>query len=126
PEFARGAGAAAEGATATYFFDTEKKDPAWAAFRQAFEKRYGSQPDVYAGYGYDAAQLFIHAIRKAGPNKYRVHDQLSSLDEYQGVTGYMRFDGRWDNIAPVITAQCKNGKWQFESNTPQTVSLMQK
>jgi branched-chain amino acid transport system substrate-binding protein len=113
PEFVKLAGAAAEGATATYFFDPEKKDERWTAFRERFRKRYGIEPDIYAGYGYDAAQLFIDAIDKAGPNRYRIHDQLTSLDEYRGVTGYMRFDGRWDNIAPVVTAQCKQGRWQF-------------
>jgi len=114
PEFVRLAGAAAEGATATYFYDPAKKDPQWTDFRQRFEKRYGQEPDIYAGYGYDAARLLIDAIKKAGPNKYRVHDQLTSLDEYHGVTGYMRFDGRWDNIAPVVTAHCNHGKWLFE------------
>lgn len=114
PDFIKLAGPAAEGATATYFFNPEKKDPLWVSFRQRFQKRYRVEPDIYAGYGYDAAQLFIDAINQAGPNKYRVHDQLSGLDEYRGVTGYMRFDGRWDNIAPVVTAQCRNGRWQFE------------
>jgi len=114
PEFIRLARAAAEGATATYFFDPAKQDPQWTDFRQRFEKRYEQEPDIYAGYGYDAARLLIDAIKKAGPNKYRVHDQLTSLDEYRGVTGNMRFDGRWDNIAPVVTAHCNDGKWHFE------------
>ena len=126
PEFARLAGGAAEGATATYFFDPAKKDAQWTAFCQRFEKRYGTEPDIYAAYGYDASQLLIQAINKAGPNKYRVHDQLTNLNEYRGVTGYMRFDGRWDNIAPVIIAQCKQGKWEFESNPAQQASLIPK
>jgi branched-chain amino acid transport system substrate-binding protein len=117
PDFAELAGAAAEGAIASYFFDPEKTDPLWNSFRQHFHKRYGSGPDVYAGYGYDAARLIIDAINKAGPNRFRVHDQLAGLDEYRGVTGYMRFDGRWDNIAPVVTAECKNGRWQFNSTS---------
>jgi len=123
PEFARIAGPAAEGATATFFFDPEKKDPAWTGFRQRFQKRYGIQPDIYAGYGYDAAQLLIEAIKKAGPNRFRVHDQLASLDEYRGVTGYMRFDGRWDNIAPVVIAQCNHGRWEFKPGASQQARL---
>ena len=123
PEFVKLAGPAAEGATATYFFDPEKKDAPWALFRKRFQKRYGTEPDVYAGYGYDAAQLFIDAIHKAGPNKYRIHDELANLDEYRGVTGYMRFDGRWDNIAPVVTAQCKDGRWRFEPTPSRQASL---
>ena len=35
--------------------------------------------------------------------------------KYEGVTGHMRFDGRWDNIAPVVTAQYTQGRWAFHS-----------
>jgi len=38
---------------------------------------------------------------------------MTSLDEFEGVTGYMRFDGRWDNIAPIVLAQYKAGAWVF-------------
>jgi branched-chain amino acid transport system substrate-binding protein len=123
PEFVKLAGAAAEGATATYFFDPEKKDAAWTSFRQRFRTRYGVEADIYAGYGYDAGRLMVNAIDKAGPNKYRVHDQLASLDEYTGVTGHMRFDGRWDNIEPVVVAHCKHGHWEFDSAMTQQASL---
>jgi len=30
----------------------------------------------------------------------------------------MRFDGRWDNIAPVVLAQYKGGKWNYEPAAP--------
>jgi len=113
PEFVKLSGAAAEGVTAAYFFDPNKNDPAWTGFVQRFQKRFGIRPDIYAGYSYDGAQMLISAITKAGPNRYRVHDLMTSLDEYQGVTGYMRFDGRWDNIAPLVLAQYKEGTWHF-------------
>jgi len=43
---------------------------------------------------------------------------MNAIDEYDGVTGYMRFDGRWDNIAPVILAQYKGGQWHYEPAAP--------
>jgi len=115
PEFVRVAGPAAENATAAYFFDPNKTDKLWLEFVRRFEKRHGVRPEAYAGYGYDAAQMLIDAIKKAGPNRYRIHDIMTSIDEYTGVTGYMRFDGRWDNIAPVVTAQFTQGRWAFKS-----------
>jgi len=30
----------------------------------------------------------------------------------------MRFDARWDNIAPVVIGQIKSGKWNFEEPAP--------
>ena len=113
PEYAKAAGPAAEGTTAAYFFDPDKTDPAWAGFCERFRKRFGIKPDVYAGYSYDGAQMLVDAIKKAGPNRYRIHDLMTGIDEYHGVTGYMRFDGRWDNIAPIVLGQYQGGKWHF-------------
>ena len=124
PEFVKLAGPAAEGATAAYFFDPEKTDPAWTDFVACFQKRYGLKPDIYAGYAYDGAQMLIAAIKKAGPNRYRIQEQMRAINEYNGVCGYMRFDGRSDNIAPIVYAQCLQGRWHYfpapKSKLPQT------
>ncbi len=118
PEYVKTAGPAAEGTTAAYFFDPDKTDAAWKGFSERFQKRFGIKPDVYAGYSYDGTQLLIEAIKKAGPNRYRIHDIMNDTYEYTGVTGHMRFDGRWDNIAPIVLTQYKGGKWHFEPAAP--------
>lgn len=113
PQFVKLAGSAAEDVTAAYFFDPNKADAFWTQFGNRFQKRFGVKPNIYAGYSYDGAQMLISAIKKAGPNRYRIHDAMTGLDEYRGVTGYMRFDGRWDNIAPLVVAQYRGGTWHF-------------
>ena len=118
PAYAKTAGPAAEGTTAAYFFDPDKTDSAWKGFCERFQKRFGIKPDVYAGYSFDGTQMLIEAIKKAGPNRYRIHDLMSGINEYIGVTGYMRFDGRWDNIAPVVLTQYKGGQWHYELAAP--------
>lgn len=112
--FAKNAGAAAEGMTITYFFNPERTDAAWLDFAERFEKRWNAKPDIYAAYGYDGAKLLMEAVRKEGPNRYRIRDYLASLDEWDGLTGHMIFDARWDNIAPISVAELKNGKWHFQ------------
>jgi branched-chain amino acid transport system substrate-binding protein len=113
PEFVKLAGPAAEGTTAAYFFDTEKTDPEWMDFVARFQKRYGTKPDIYAGYAYDGSQMLLAAIKQVGPNRYRIRDLMADTDEYTGVTGYMHFDARWDNIAPIVYAQYQQGRWHF-------------
>jgi len=115
PEFVKLAGPAAEGVIAAYFFDPEKTDQAWTDFSARFQKRYGMKADIYAGYGYDGAQMLIAAIKKVGPNRYRIRDLLADTKEYTGVTGYMRFDARWDNIAPIVYAEYGQGRWHFSA-----------
>lgn len=113
PDFVRLAGAAAEGTTAAYFFDPDKTDPEWAGFTQRFQKRFGMKPDIYAGYSYDGAKMLAEVIRKVGPNRYRIRDTMLAADTYNGVTGPMRFDGRWDNIASIVLAEYREGRWHY-------------
>jgi branched-chain amino acid transport system substrate-binding protein len=114
PEFIEQAGDAADEMSITYFFNPERNDAAWTEFVTRYEKRWGEKPDVFAAYGYDGARLMIEAIDKAGPNRFRVRDYLASLEEWNGVTGHMLFDGRWDNIVAISFAHFKGGRWHFE------------
>ncbi len=114
PSFRQNAGSAAENTTITYFFNPNRTDKPWVEFVQRFEKRWGEKPDIYAAYGYDGARLMIEAIDHAGPNRFRIRDYLANLDEWNGVTGHMIFDARWDNIAPIAIAEFKQGEWHFQ------------
>ena len=113
--FLKNAGPAAEGMTITYFSNPDRPDKPWTEFIERYQKRWGHKPDVYAAYGYDGARLMIEAIEHAGPNRFRVRDYLANLDEWDGVTGHMIFDARWDNIVPISFAEYKAGKWVFEA-----------
>jgi branched-chain amino acid transport system substrate-binding protein len=124
--FAKNAGPAAEGTTISYFFDPNRTDAPWTEFAAKFEKQYGEKPDIYAGYGYDGARLMIEAIQHVGPNRWRVRDYLANLDEWNGVTGHMVFDARWDNIVPMSMAEFKGGAWHFHPAPPITPSERKK
>ncbi len=104
------AGDAAEGTVITTFFDPAREDPLWVGFVARFRERWGHEPDPYAAYAYDGAQIMIHAIQSAGPNRWRIRDQVCNLDFYKGVTGWMRFDGTSTNIAPVRLVRFDHGR----------------
>lgn len=112
--FKENAGAYAEGMTICYFFNPGRLDKPWQDFIARYQKRWGERPDIYAAYGYDGAKLMLEAIDHAGPNRFRVRDYLAGLNEYDGVTGHMIFDGRWDNIVPITTAHFKDGAWHYD------------
>lgn len=116
--FKENAGAAAEGTIITYFFNPNRTDAAWVEFVARYQKRYGAKPDIYAAYGYDGARLMIDGINHAGPNRFRIRDYLASVDAWDGVTGHMIFDGRWDNIVPISIAEYQGGEWHFQPAPP--------
>ncbi|MBU6402546.1 MAG: ABC transporter substrate-binding protein, partial [Verrucomicrobia bacterium] len=115
--FSRAAGKFAEGMTILYFFDPGRRDPRWLDFVARYQRRWNQTPDVYAAYGYDGANLMIEAIHHAGPNRYRVQAYLANLDQWDGVTGHMVFDGQWNNIGPLVVAEFIGGQWRFRPFT---------
>jgi len=107
------AGDAAEGFEAVYPFDPTRDDPAWVAFKQRFEKKFGKQPEAFASLGYDTMRILLDAICKAGLNRGKIRDALTGLETYKGVTGDMVFDPNCKNIVPLYLATAKQGKLEF-------------
>lgn len=75
--------------------------PRSKAFVEAYRKRYGTTPDIYAAQGYDAAYLLAEAIRRADDvsNGKLVRDKLASISDFEGVLG--RFGWSVDRDATV-------------------------
>jgi ABC-type branched-subunit amino acid transport system substrate-binding protein len=107
------AGSASEGLEAVFPYDPTQATPAWLAFRQRFEKRFGRRPDAFASLAFDTMNLLLKAICQAGLNRGRIRDALTSLEQYKGVTGVMVFDPNCKNIAPLYLARIRGGKVEF-------------
>jgi branched-chain amino acid transport system substrate-binding protein len=104
------AGPAAEGLEVVFPYDPTRDDPAWVAFVQRFEKRFGKKPDVFASLAYDTMNILLHSICKAGLNRGLIRDALTATDHYKGVTGDMTFDPNCKNIVPMYLATIRGGK----------------
>ena len=112
PEFIKLAGAAAEGAYASLPGVPLDKMPGGRAFSERFVAKY--QPiQLYAPYCYDAVNVMIAAMQKAGsadPEKYLA--ALANIS-YDGVTARIQFDAKGDLKNGAITVyQVQHGTWQ--------------
>jgi branched-chain amino acid transport system substrate-binding protein len=107
------AGSAAEGLEAVFPFDATRDDPAWLAFNQRFQKRFGKRPEVFASLAYDTMNILLEAVCRAGLNRGRIRDALTAVEHYKGVTGEMTFDPNSKNIVPLYLATVRNGKYEF-------------
>ena len=107
------AGGAAEGFEAVYPYDPTRDDPAWVAFRQRFEKKFGKDPEAFASLGYDTMSILLQAICKGGLNRGQIRDALTGIEHYKGVTGDMVFDPNCKNIVPLYLATVKQGKLEY-------------
>ena len=115
-EFLRIAGDNAEGVICGYPWNPERNDPRLAAFKQAFEERWGSPPDTYAAHAYDGANMLIWAIQTAGLNRAKIRDVLAYRTEpFQGVTGEIPLSSAMDDAGEVFLAIREKGRWIYRS-----------
>jgi branched-chain amino acid transport system substrate-binding protein len=112
PEFIKLAGDAAEGAYASLPGVPLDKMPGGTEFEKRFVAKYGAI-QLYAPYCYDAVNMMIAAMQKAGsaePAKYL--PALAGIS-YDGVTARIQFDEKGDLKGGAITVyQVQHGKWQ--------------
>jgi ABC-type branched-subunit amino acid transport system substrate-binding protein len=109
PDLLAQAGTDAEGFEAVFPYDPTRKDPRWLDFNRRFEARFHEQPEQFASLAYDAMNALLDSICKAGLNRARIHDALSDIEEYDGVTGHMVFDPNQKNVAPMYLGTVLDG-----------------
>ena len=100
------AGPAAEGA---FFPLVTQETPAAGKFRDAFTKRFGAAPDWAAAQAYDAANLLVAAIRRAGLNRARIRDAMQQLSPWDGASGPIHWDELGQNDRTVRLGVIRNG-----------------
>ena len=113
PKLIENAGAAAEGAYASLPGVPLEQMPGGKDFSQRYEAKFKQPIQLYAPYCYDAVNVMIDAMQKAGtaePAKYL--PELAKV-VHDGVTAKIAFDEKGDLKGGAITLyQVKQGKWQ--------------
>ena len=85
-------------------------------FIRDYEAKYGKKPDDVAALTYDAGQLLLAAIAKAGAvDRKKVRDALATIEEFEGGTGKMQFKNSCDPIKSAVILQIKDGKFKYYS-----------
>lgn len=113
PKLIELAGGAAEGTYASLPGVPQDQMPGGKEFSQRYEAKYKQPIQLYAPYCYDAVNVMIAAMQKAGsaePAKYL--PELAKI-EHNGVTAKITFDEKGDLKGGAVTLyQVQQGKWQ--------------
>ena len=95
----------------TNFYSVENKNPTSNKFVEAYKKEYGAVPDSMAAMGYDAANLLVDAIKRAGSvEAVKVRDALAGTKKFNSVSGEMSLNETHDAVRGVVIIEMKNGK----------------
>jgi branched-chain amino acid transport system substrate-binding protein len=84
------------------------------SYSNQFNEAYGRDADGFGGYAFDAAQLVIQAMRKAGDNPAKIRAEIEKTHRYVGISGVFKFSASDHNGLTkdaFVLVQIKNGKW---------------
>ena len=105
---------AADGGFFSNHYDPGDTRPIVQSWVVSYAKKYdGKTPDALATLGYDATNLLIAAIAKAGiDDTAKVADALASI-KYEAVSGTITFDAQHNPIKEAVVIGVKDGKKTF-------------
>jgi branched-chain amino acid transport system substrate-binding protein len=93
------------------YFSTDPR-PAAREFTQAYEKLYGQTPNQFAALAYDAANLMVAALEKAGfDDRAKVAKALESIEGFEGATGSISYAQGHDPVKELVKITIKDGQW---------------
>ncbi len=80
-------------------------------FSAAFKKKFNADVQVYAPYVYDATNVLVAAMVKAGSTDPKVYlPELAKTQDYKGVTGTISFDDKGDVKNGALTLYTYKGE----------------
>ncbi len=121
---AGGAGGALEGCFfSNHYFSSELKEEVTQSFLAAFKKKYSVDPDALAALGYDAARLFVDALKRAGSTEGpKLRDAIAATKDFPGVTGKITLDAKRNARKAALILQVQGDKFRvFKSYTPEQI-----
>jgi branched-chain amino acid transport system substrate-binding protein len=105
------AGPAVEGLMFTNNFNATNPDPQVQEFSKDFKAAYGVEPDQFAAVAYDSLGMIVEALKKSGPDRAKLRDELAKVKDYPGVSGKTSFDANRDVLKDMVFMQVKDGKF---------------
>jgi branched-chain amino acid transport system substrate-binding protein len=86
-----------------------------AEFRAAYIKKYGTEPEAYAAYGYEAARVLLDAIdRAATKDREAIRASVAATKDFVGALGTWSFDENGDTTNRIMSGQTvTDGKFEF-------------
>jgi branched-chain amino acid transport system substrate-binding protein len=116
--FLDAAGDAAEGMYITFGgVAPSKLTGTGADWYRDYKAKFGSEPEAYAAYGYEAAKVVISAIGTAGSkDRLAIRNAVFGTSNYSGVLGTWSFDANGDTtLTDMSGRQVVNGKFDDDN-----------
>ena len=95
--------------------DSDPQKTVLVKYAKDFEAKYGSR-STFGGHAYDAIQLVVKAIEKAGDDKAKIRDELENTKGFAGISGTFDMSATDHNgllTDDLIMVEIVDGKWKL-------------
>ena len=114
PDLMKIAGSAIEGGYFSNHYSPDDLRPEVVAWVKKYRERHGQVPDALGTLAYDATNLLLEAIRKAGSDDpKKIRDALASIRDFKAVSGKSTLDGNGDMIKSAAILKIEGGRQKF-------------
>lgn len=79
-------------------------------YAEAYKKEYIEEYETAAAWVYDALNILVEAIKRAGEDRAKIREAILALKDYQGVLGTFSFTPNGDGLHEVSVVQIEQGK----------------
>lgn len=98
----------------TNHYSSMDDSPEVVKFKEAFNKKYGKDPDAFNALGYDLAYFFADALERAGEaDPVKIKDALAATKDFKGITGTLTVDENHNPIKAITIIEMKDGVQTF-------------
>jgi len=95
--------------------DTDPQKKVLLAYKEAFQKEFNNKsPDTFGGHAWDAIMLVVNALRKSGPDRAKLRDELETTKGFRGIGGVFNLSPTDHNgLRPdaFVMVKIQNGRW---------------
>jgi branched-chain amino acid transport system substrate-binding protein len=105
---------AVDGGYYSNHYSPEATTPEVTEWVKKYQAKHNAVPDALATLGYDATNLLISAIERAGSSdSTAIRDAMAKTDGFKGVSGSISFDPNGNPIKSAVVIQVKDGKHKY-------------
>ena len=94
--------------------DSDPQKKVLLDYKAEFEKAYGKPPDTFGGHAYDAVMMVTDALRKSGPERAKLRDEIEKTKDFVGIGGVFNMSPTDHNgltSAAFVMVKIQNGQW---------------
>jgi len=96
--------------------DSDPQKSLLLKYANDFQQKYGRSADTFGGHAWDALQLVVSALKKAGPDKAKIRDEIENTRNFIGTGGIFNFSPTEHNgltKEAFVMVTIRDGNWRL-------------